>query len=546
VTHWPPDLAEHILEAMAVGFIAIDPEQRITYLNAEAEQLTGTVRSAAIGAGLWDVFPGAIDSEFGQAYRRVQASGGAESVETFYPAPLNRWYESRLVPHEGGVHSYFLDITELRGSQELLQLSVEVGERLVGSLSVDDAVSALARLVVPRLADWTVIALIEPDGSLRDVQTWHRDPALHDVVDRYAAVRLVDGGSGIVQEVVATARPIVIDSGVIEVGLARLPSETAKQALIATQSDSVAVVPLTADNHVAGVLSLYRGFDRPPMTAQELAVTLSMCRRAGMAIDNARLYADQARRSEHDRTVAQALQQALLTELPNPAGLQLAARYFPAADDDQVGGDWYDAVCQPDGSTVVMIGDVVGHDIKAAASMGQLRSMLRMLAWSSNDGPGAILSRLDEAVRGLNLHTLATVLMVRIAPGSANGTRTVRWSTAGHLPPILLHPDGTTEVLRVETPDVLIGFAPDERRDDHAATLPPGATLLLYTDGLVERRDSDIDAGVDRLRTALSRHHARPVADFLDSVLAEMVGVHADDDIAVLAVRSDSQVHAGS
>jgi PAS domain S-box-containing protein len=540
VSQWPTELADHVLETMAVGFLAMDDEWRVLYLNAEAEQLSGLQRADAIGAVIWELFPAAADLEFGQAYRRVAATGAAESLEAYYPAPLNRWYELRVVPQAFGIALYFLDITAQRETQELLQVSVDVGERLVGAVSVDDAVSALARLVVPRLADWTIIALVEPDGSLRDVQTWHRDPGMLAAVERYAAVRLTDGGSGIVQEAVATARPVIIDSGVIAVGMARLPSDTAKQALAATRSESVAVVPLVADSHVAGVLSLYRVIDRAPMTDQELAVTVSMCRRAGMAIDNARLYAAQARVAEHDRTVAQALQQALLTDLPRTGEVQLVARYLTAANQDQVGGDWYDALNQPGGITTIMIGDVVGHDIKAAASMGQLRSMLRMLAWSSDDPPSVLLTRLDQAVRGLNLPIMASTLLGQIGPpDDATGTRTFRWSNAGHPPPILLDPTGGTEVLNSSRPDLLLGLAPDEPRLDHSRALSPSSTLVLYTDGLVETRTADIDYGIARLRDSISANHELPLQDFLNAVMTDMVGERPDDDIAILAARLD-------
>ncbi len=245
------------------------------------------------------------------------------------------------------------------------------------------------------------------------------------------------------------------------------------------------------------------------------------------------------RASDHDRSVASALQEAMLTRLPEPDHLHLTARYLTAGT-EQVGGDWYDAIILPGGATTVMIGDVVGHDIDAAGLMGQLRSMLRAFAWDYGEPPSQIVALLDRSMRDLRIDTLATLTVLSIEQDEADaaaGMRTLRWTNAGHPPPIMLEPDGTTAVLHGAANDPMLGVLPDVRRSDHTHPASPGSTLLLYTDGLIETRAHDLDHGLELLRASLERHARLPTDEMLDAVLAETVGDHPPDDVAVLAVR---------
>ncbi|MDO9457684.1 GAF domain-containing SpoIIE family protein phosphatase [Nocardioides sp.] len=246
--------------------------------------------------------------------------------------------------------------------------------------------------------------------------------------------------------------------------------------------------------------------------------------------------------------VALTLQHAMLTSLPRPAHLTLTARYRPAGAGEEVGGDWYDALVTPSGTTYVMIGDVAGHDMEAAAVMGQLRSMLRMTAWlsaTSYDGtPARELEQLDCAMEGLAVDTVATAVLARIEPlvdgpaGSGDGRRLLRWANAGHLPPVLVEPDGTARLLTgADGNDPMLGMSPDAPRCDQTVAVAPGSCLLLYTDGLVERRGEPLDEGLERLLAAVTRHAARSQDELLDLVLHDLVGDTPTDDVALLAVR---------
>ncbi|WP_040337928.1 SpoIIE family protein phosphatase [Candidatus Blastococcus massiliensis] len=237
---------------------------------------------------------------------------------------------------------------------------------------------------------------------------------------------------------------------------------------------------------------------------------------------------------------AETLQRNLLTEPVPPAGCDLAVRYVPAAREAQVGGDWYDVFDQSDGSTVLVIGDVAGHDTRAAATMAQLRGLLRGIAYAGSAGPAAVLGQLDAAIDGLGLGALATVLVGRLehaAPGSDDGRTRVRWASAGHLPPLVCDRSGAVQVLDTPRPGLMLGVDPSRPRAEHELVLEPGGTLLLYTDGLVERRDQVFDDGVARLAGALGDLGGRPVAELCDELLARLLPPRVEDDVALLALR---------
>jgi serine phosphatase RsbU (regulator of sigma subunit) len=241
--------------------------------------------------------------------------------------------------------------------------------------------------------------------------------------------------------------------------------------------------------------------------------------------------------------MAETLQLSLLTDPVQPDPLQVAVRYRPAADGAKVGGDWYDAFLTPADELCLVVGDVAGHDRWAAAAMGQLRNLLRGLAYGLGEPPAKILSSLDGAVAHFSVGVLATIILAQVEQTSADavrGERRVRWSSAGHPPPLLLHADGHAELLH-DCPDLLLGVVSDTARHDHEARLPVGSTLLLYTDGLFERRGSDLDQDLERLRCAAEAVAGHDLETFCDELIDAM-DYDGDDDLALLAMRA----HDGS
>lgn len=288
--------------------------------------------------------------------------------------------------------------------------------------------------------------------------------------------------------------------------------------------------PLITRGAVLGTLVLL-WHDSHPLNEQDRVTIEALASYSAQAVQRAELLQERL-----DALVT--LQSALLPSLPATEGLTLAARYRPAASRDQVGGDWYDAVVMPYGATGLMVGDVVGHDIAAAAIMGQLRTMLRSIAWAVDDSPAAHVHRLDQAMQDLDVDGMASLVYARVEPGrDPEAGRTLLWTNAGHPPPIEVTAEGEVRFLDDGPPDLFVGVDPETDRIDHRVEIAPGSTLLLYTDGLIERRGEDLTVGLDRLADAVRRHHAADLEGFLDAVLGELLGSELADDVAVLAVR---------
>ena len=236
-----------------------------------------------------------------------------------------------------------------------------------------------------------------------------------------------------------------------------------------------------------------------------------------------------------ERSLSAALQRSLLSEPVDPEGAAIAVRYLPASDVAQVGGDWYDAFPSPDRGFTVVVGDVAGHDQESAAAMGQLRNLTRGIAFASGAMPAEVLTGLDEALAGFGLEVTATALVAR-CHNRAGGGLSVTWSSAGHPPPVVDDAEGTARAL--EYGDLLLGLDAGSDRTDHQVDLGPGEHLLLFTDGLVERRGADIDHGLDELVESISGQVWDSPDKLCDHVLS---GLHdaLDDDVALLVVRAE-------
>ncbi|MCX5366504.1 SpoIIE family protein phosphatase [Streptomyces sp. NBC_00124] len=282
-------------------------------------------------------------------------------------------------------------------------------------------------------------------------------------------------------------------------------------------------VPLPTRRAPLGVLTLAPPGER--WDPDDAVMLIEFARRASIAIDN-------ARRFERNRDIAETLQRALLTDLPTTPALRLAARYLPATHGLNIGGDWYDAFRQPDGSLVAVIGDVTGHGLHAAVMMSQLRTALRAYAVDGSS-PGTLLTRLHTFLHHLQPDLYATAVIARFHPDEP----TLTWAAAGHPPPVLRTPDGQVHTLDAK-PGAMLGIPLNQQIEDHTVHLPPGSTLALYTDGLVERRAQGIDPGIARLADALAAFGPAELEDLdgsadrvLDPLLSDS---ERDDDVCLL------------
>ncbi len=287
-------------------------------------------------------------------------------------------------------------------------------------------------------------------------------------------------------------------------------------------------VAIGVHGRIYGNLYLADRRDGEPFDEQDAAVVLALAGAAGIAIENARLY-------QQVRTSAEQFQRLLLPTLPDLTPFTGAAVYRAAtAPGHHLGGDWYDALLLPDGACAAIIGDVVGHDLTAAAAMAQTRNMLRALLYDRRTPPSLVLDRLDDTLNAITDAPVTTACLARIEP-DGDGWR-LHWSTAGHLPPLVVGSDGGTRYLQAE-PGVPLGVDARLPRPDHMHALAPGDTVLLYTDGLVEHPGHPLDAGLGAL-AATAAGHARLPLDALCRTLADQHPSDGHDDIALLAVRT--------
>ncbi len=318
-------------------------------------------------------------------------------------------------------------------------------------------------------------------------------------------------GQGFAGRIAALGRPVILD----QVDHTRVVNPI----LLDQGIRSLMGAPLLADGSVIGVLHVGTVTGRS-FTSRDVDLLQLAADRAALAV--------QALNAQLDREAAAALQRSLVpSALPAVRGLEMAARYVPGSGD--LGGDWYDAFPLPSGRVCAVIGDVAGTGLNAAVIMGRMRSVVRAYSLETDD-PADVLSRLDAKMRHFEPDAMATVLCAMISPSLEEA----RISSAGHLPPLLACPGEAAELADVP-PDVLIGAASRKPRRAATVSLPPGALLCLYTDGLVERRGRPIDEGITRLRGALR------AADPESACIAVMgaMSEHAPhpDDVAVLMLR---------
>ncbi|MER7817970.1 GAF domain-containing SpoIIE family protein phosphatase [Streptomyces sp. NPDC096153] len=430
-------------------------------------------------------------------------------------------------PARGDEEDLSTPLTELNR----LALLAETTTQLTSTLDVDEALTRLAALTVPLLADWAVVDLItEGEEVRRALVVQHEDGVLVEREDLQGPMPPVPQEStmplsrALRGAASALAGPSTYQ-GPPDSGLA----VEQHRLFTSTGMHTAAIAPIRGLRDVLGALTLGRSQRPDPFSRADLPLLEDVTRRAGLALDNARLY-------ERQRRVAETMQRHLLPQMPVVPGLELSARYVPAPHASQVGGDWYDTFPLADGATALAVGDVVGHDLEAAGRMAQARNMLRAFAWARSESPGTVVTRLDEALVHIADVPMATLILARLVSGD-DGLWRLHWTNAGHPPPLLVGHDGRTRFL-TGAHGVLLGAGIHRPRPDSVLTLPPRATLVLYTDGLVESRRHSVDHGLDRLARHAAALARRPLESFNDALLAQVRPDDNDDDVAVLALRT--------
>jgi PAS domain S-box-containing protein len=380
-----------------------------------------------------------------------------------------------------------------RAGTRRLSFLAAASELLAGSLDPDATLRSLAELAIREIADWCGIDLVDADRGVRNVATAHKDPERVQMANELRTRYPVDPDA-------PTGVPNVIRTGRPEL-YAEVPDELLVEAAVDEEHlrlirelglKSAMVVPLEARGRILGAMTLVASESGRRFNERDLELAGDLARRAALAIDNAMVFS-----REHEAAVT--LQRALLPRsLPRVRGVEFAALYEPAAAGIEVGGDWYDVVALGEERVALTIGDIAGRGIEAASVMGRVAAALRAYVLD-HQPPDEALRRLARTMRQIEGSQMATVLHlhVDVATGAAEYVR------AGHPPALVRLPDGEIEELAgTGTPP--IGILEDVDYKVHRATLPPGSMLLLYTDGLIERRDRDFEGELQQLRAALA------------------------------------------
>ncbi|HXT45382.1 MAG TPA: SpoIIE family protein phosphatase [Pseudonocardiaceae bacterium] len=549
--HQDIDRRGRLLDAFAAAPAAIavtrGPRHLVEYCNPAYSALFGTVPAEMPAR---EAVP-ALPAEFFSLMDQVLAGG---EVYRTSEAPLTMIWPGEQSPRERFFDFSYSAIG--RGADDevdhrgLLVVAVEVTEQvqtrielerharrqellarasaaLNRSLDPTAELQALARVVVPELADLSTVHLLAHPTAPG------ADPALPVITDRVA----VAGAPGVVLPPKLTGlrwdgNNDPITAAIRRGDLVRQPFATGEPPSWSQTTGSVPtfrgglrnlmVAPVIVDGLIVAVVSFAMQEDRPLWSDDDLHALRQIARYAGIALEHGMSY-------QATRESAMVLQRSLLTEPPSVSGLRICARYRPAGR-DEVGGDWYDAFQRGPDQLALVIGDVVGHDITAAAAMGQLSAILRGLALDRSDGPAAILDRLGAINTQLGITPFATLLFATLT--RVDDRWTMCWASAGHPPPLLLTSCGVQLTERVRGTALVATKTPP--RDEAQISVAAGSTLLFYTDGLIEWRGQDLTDNLNAFvaRAAASEHNA--IEPLCDDLIAD---APTDDDIAMLAVH---------
>ncbi|MEU9576893.1 SpoIIE family protein phosphatase [Streptomyces chilikensis] len=576
----PWDAAQ--VRASRTPTVAATEESVVVTMNAAAAALLGWTPEELVGRSLLTIVPEHLRPRYTEMFSSLLITGRSHILGRSVPLPaLHRdgrqipirllietqhtidgttMFVAHLIPRTGekpsavpgrrgaeeaypagpGVRPVLASVEEqalARGTpvvgeaMERLALIVDTGRAITDAPDLRQGLREVCRILTGRLADWCVIDLLGPNGTGERVGVVRRDRHGRPADGIESTLPPFSGSArGPLARALRGAGPLLLHTlgGEEPPGQIGSPLDARHRALFdQLGADSAVVAPLRARREVLGALTLARTAPDRPFTGADLAFVDDLAHGIAVGVDNARMY-------EETRGIAEQLQRSLLPVLPRLPHLRITARYVPSSATAEVGGDWYDCFVLPRGDLAVTIGDVAGHDLSAAVAMSQLRSMLRGIGVDREEPPGEVVRRLDLANHTLYREATATCVY-GLVRGPVEGPWEFVHSAAGHLPPLLITEDGETRYLEDGT-GLMLGTGIDMPRPVSEVRLPPRSTVLLYTDGLIERRGEGLAESMARLRHHSADLARRPLDVFCDELL---IGLGADgaDDIAMLALR---------
>ncbi|MER5481661.1 SpoIIE family protein phosphatase [Streptomyces sp. NPDC002812] len=537
-----------LFETCPIGLVMLDPDLRYVHLNQALADMDGLPIEAHLGRRMDEFMIMSDGGEYRRMLREV-AQGGAPIVGTLvglrprgHPdrdqvRSVSFFPLSRAVGSRPGVGGLMVDVTdreqailEATASRRRLALLDGASTRIGTTLDVNITAQELVDASMPDFCDGAVVEVVEwmDEDEVFDPARWLitrriasgtiLPPPATELVSGVDTVRYPPGS--VIHDMLRTGR--AISAVVNEEFLARTVLIESRARLFAESGLAcVLVAPLIARGTVQGIAMFGRSRNRPAFTRDDVSLASELASRAAICLDNARLYS-------RVQDIALTLQRALLpSALATSPYVDVAHRYVPGSRITEVGGDWYDVINLPDGRVVLVVGDVMGHGVSAATAMGRLRITTKALARHHSE-PAELLTELDACAQEAGIE-LATCLYLVYDPGTGRA----RIAGAGHPPPLVLRPDGTVETID-EVLGVPLGVGGFPFRTTEVE-LPAHATLVLYTDGLIEARGRDIEAGLGALRAELGRAPG-PLEAMADHILASLLPTPpADDTVLVLA-----------
>jgi serine phosphatase RsbU (regulator of sigma subunit) len=522
----------HEADLAGLAAFTLDLAGRVVSWPGSATALFGPQACAAIGYDVCDVLMTGPGQHELVGHALAEVAAGRAWAATVAGGSLGEGRFALRWEPMTGPGGTVLVLVQRAWPQQAPNWLTEAAGRIGSSLDLAQTAAEVADAAVPWFADGAVIYALE---RLLAADELVSPRAGQDAAVRRLAARLAVKGEAATAPAWPIGEVVVLGADTLRwralaTGQPVLASEPASE--ITAGCTSMLAVPLIARGVVVGCAVFGRAAASPAFTSADVTLAASLASRAAVGIDNARLY-------DRERRTAQALQRGLLPGRPAiPAGMEVAHVYLPVGD-HVVGGDWHDIVPLPGGRAALIVGDAMGHGPEAAAVMVQLRTAAHTLA-ELGLAPAQILRKLDAMAAGLDTlaagmgaASFATCVYAVIDP-SGGASKIVQ---AGHLPPVLVLPDGTTEVLDLP-PGLPLGLGAGSFQVTKFS-LPPGATLALYTDGLVESRTRPVDDGLAALRRVLSSALAEPgsTLDRACQTVTQLMREHGEDDITLLLAR---------
>ncbi|WP_331766959.1 SpoIIE family protein phosphatase [Embleya sp. NBC_00896] len=532
----------------AVGVMS--PSLRYLYVNPALARMNGVPAADHLGRTIAEVLPDleAKEDVLWAVLRDGVPRETTSSGQTRAGPPGRRWWHGAYhrLEHGGevvGLVGVLLEVSaswrtqlELDEARRRLALLDTAAVRVGTTLDLVETCDELADLFVTEIADVAAVDVFAvegasgtphvPEGTIR---MWRAALAARSGMEPQASVLRRPGENVDYRQGSAVPRALEERSPVV---LNRLSDRDLNKqvshpdrvaAFRAVGLHSAVALPLLARGSAIGMVTLARTGNSPAFSPEDVVLARDLAGRGAISVDNARRYA-------HEHDIALALQHALLAtpDVPHP-DIELASRYRPAGSSVEVGGDWYDAVALSGGRTLLAVGDVMGHGVEAAVEMSQFRALLRVQA-RANLEPHEILAAVDRTGADAGIERVATCLLVLVDPAAGTST----FASAGHLPPLLVGPGDAAELVAVPVgPPLGTGFG---GYTSVRQASEPERVLVMYTDGLVERRGEDIGESLQRLlRVGLTAE--TPLVRLVDRLIAGMIIDKPEDDIAVLAAR---------